>query len=145
MSALQDLLIACAQALDEGMCFRGDEIILSAGGSVFFDMSADVIGGQELSKPILPVIRSGCYITHDSQHYEQAMDFILERSPDLQPFGRLKPALEVWAHIQSMPEPGLIIASQGKRDISFDIRPPIPLLHYRKGQFDAVRTFRENA
>jgi D-serine deaminase-like pyridoxal phosphate-dependent protein len=33
----------------------------------------------------------------------------------------LMPAIEVWAHVQSRPEPTLVIASLGKRDISYDI------------------------
>src|SRR3546814_2761363 len=37
----------------------------------------------------------------------------------------LKPALEVWAMAQSVPEPGLAILSCGKRDISFDLSLPV--------------------
>jgi len=39
----------------------------------------------------------------------------------------LRPALEVWAHVHSRPEPGLIFLTLGKRDISYDIEPPIPV------------------
>jgi D-serine dehydratase len=34
------------------------------------------------------------------------------------------PALEVWALVQSVPEPGLALLSCGKRDISYDIALP---------------------
>jgi D-serine dehydratase len=45
----------------------------------------------------------------------------------------LKPALEVWTHIQSRPEPGLAILAFGKRDASFDLELPIPLARVRDG------------
>jgi D-serine dehydratase len=39
----------------------------------------------------------------------------------------LRPAMEVWAAVQSRPEPGLAILAVGKRDISFDLEMPIPI------------------
>jgi D-serine dehydratase len=39
----------------------------------------------------------------------------------------LKPALELWACVHSMPEPGRAIVSIGKRDTSFDAGLPRPI------------------
>ena len=36
----------------------------------------------------------------------------------------LEPALEVWAYVQSRPEPGKVILTMGRRDVSFDSRLP---------------------
>jgi D-serine dehydratase len=36
-------------------------------------------------------------------------------------------ALEVWAYVQSRPEPGKAILTVGKRDISYDSRLPQPI------------------
>jgi D-serine dehydratase len=46
----------------------------------------------------------------------------------------LRPAIEVWAMVQSRPEPGLAILTCGKRDISHDLDLPIALFHCVRGQ-----------
>ena len=43
------------------------------------------------------------------------------------------PALEIWTHVQSRPEPGLAILAFGKRDASFDVDLPVPLARIRDG------------
>ena len=45
----------------------------------------------------------------------------------------LQPALEVWADVQSIPEPGRLIAGLGKRDVSYDIELPRPTAWFRRG------------
>jgi len=47
-----------------------------------------------------------------------------------------RPALEVWAQVQSRPEAGLAILTMGKRDASFDLDLPIPQQHFRRGRDD---------
>jgi D-serine deaminase-like pyridoxal phosphate-dependent protein len=39
----------------------------------------------------------------------------------------LQPALELWAHVLSRPEPGLALACAGRRDVAFDAGLPVPL------------------
>ena len=51
----------------------------------------------------------------------------------------LRPALEVWAVVLSVPEPGLAIVGAGKRDLGFDTDPPRPLSVHRPGSADAPR------
>jgi D-serine dehydratase len=46
----------------------------------------------------------------------------------------LRPALEVWAQVQSRPEPGLALLTMGKRDASFDLDLPSVQWHFRHGR-----------
>jgi D-serine dehydratase len=45
----------------------------------------------------------------------------------------LIPALQVWAYVQSRPEPEKAIIGMGKRDAAFDAGFPAPALHFRPG------------
>ena len=80
------------------------------------------------------MIRSGCYLTHDSKSYRDLIARLMERLPAAKTLGEgLKPALEVWAYVQSRPESGRIIATMGKRDVGFDVTLPILEQWYRPG------------
>jgi D-serine dehydratase len=46
----------------------------------------------------------------------------------------LLPALQLWAYVQSLPEPGRAIVALGKRDAAFDAGLPSPVAHFRPGQ-----------
>ena len=46
----------------------------------------------------------------------------------------LRPALQLWACVQSRPEPGRAIVGLGKRDAAFDAGLPLPVLRYRSGE-----------
>lgn len=132
---LLDFLAEAAVAADKSGAFTVDEIILSAGGSAFFDIVMRRFAEIKLSRKTRVVIRSGCYLTHDSKFYDHAFDDLQHRIPEeWRRLGRLKPALFVWSMVQSRPEPGLAIVTMGKRDASFDIDLPTPVLHYRPGK-----------
>jgi D-serine dehydratase len=103
-------------------------IILTAGGSRFFDIVAVRLKAADVGSEPLVVLRSGCYISHDANHYEMAFRRLLERTGQAGIDGRLQNALEVWAEIQSWPEPGWMFANLGKRDISFDLDLPRAIL-----------------
>ena len=45
-----------------------------------------------------------------------------------------EPALELWTTVQSLPETGLAIVALGKRDVSFDMGLPVPLLRLNSGR-----------
>jgi D-serine deaminase-like pyridoxal phosphate-dependent protein len=60
------------------------------------------------------VIRAGCYLTHDDGLYA-----------GVSPLPALRPALELWAHVLSCPEPRLAIAGFGKRDAPYDLGLPV--------------------
>ena len=64
------------------------------------------------------VLRSGVYIAFDHGLYAGMVP---------SPPPALKPALELWAHVLSSPEPGLALACAGRRDVAFDAGLPVPL------------------
>src|SRR5438105_354136 len=129
MQRVHDLALACDR---EGL-FAGPSIILTAGGSAAFDIVARDLP-MKLSKPVLTILRSGCYVTHDSGFYSRMLEGVKERSgAEWQSRPGLQPALEVWSRVQSCPEPGLAILTMGKRDASFDLEMPIPGKRYRPG------------
>ena len=115
---------------DEGL-FTGAEILLSAGGSAYFDLVARGFGAVSgLSRPVRAVLRSGCYLTSDHGTYERMIGELNAREGEHE---GLRPALEVWAMVQSRPEPALAILSMGKRDVSYDADLPRPLQYHRPG------------
>jgi D-serine dehydratase len=136
VTAFVDRLAALMRALDEEQLFGGAQILLSAGGSGYFDLVARGFAGVgALSRPVLPVLRSGCYLTSDHGSYLRQIDELNAReggNPALGGEG-LRPALEVWSMVQSRPEPQLAILTMGKRDASYDIELPIPLFSHRPG------------
>ncbi|MGO4381080.1 amino acid deaminase [Pseudoduganella sp. RAF53_2] len=124
-------MVALLRQADEEKLFGGEQIIISAGGSAFFDLVARGIRKLDASKPVLPVLRSGCYLTNDHGTYEEAIREIGKREGKTQ--GGLQPALEVWSVVLSRPEPNLAILSMGKRDASHDIGLPRALYQHRPG------------
>jgi D-serine dehydratase len=100
-------------------------IIVSAGGSRYFDRVALVLGrdadyGRHSAQL---VTRSGCYIVHDHGTYANASPWAEADRKGRKLLG----ALEVWAEVLSVPEPGLVIVGLGKRDVSYDLALPVPL------------------
>jgi D-serine dehydratase len=126
---LTDLLVAVAKACDEQDLFDSSEVLLSAGGSAIFDLVSSALT-TELGRPVQGLLRSGCYVTNDQGNYKRMMSAVAKRTGC---GAGLEAAMEVWARVQSCPEPGLAILAVGKRDISYDLEMPIPLLHCRRG------------
>ncbi len=121
---------AIARQCDQEQLFEGDEVLLSAGGSSIFDLVAPLLRAQ-LSRPVRGVLRSGCYATHDHGSYRRYMAVMNTR---LGCGHGLQAALEVWARVQSCPEPGLALLTAGKRDCSYDIEMPIPVWWCGRGE-----------
>lgn len=96
--------------------------IVTAGGSAYFDVVADVLAGLENAQVVL---RSGAYVAHDDGFYRVISP--LGGSPRTTG-GRLIPAMHGWIRISSQPEPGLAIFDAGKRDLPFDEGMPEPQL-----------------
>ncbi len=119
-----DRLVALARAFDAAGRFAdARQIVISAGGSAWFDAVADAFAGiGELSRPALKLLRSGAYVTHDDGHYREVTPF-RERAADQ---GSLHPALRLWAQVVSRPEPGLALLNAGKRDAPYDMDLPVP-------------------
>jgi len=140
MQRVHDVALAC----DREKLFAGPSIILTAGGSAAFDIVARDLP-MKLSKPVLTILRSGCYVTHDSGFYNRMLEGVKARSGAAwQSRPGLQPALEVWSRVQSCPEPGLAILTMGKRDASFDLDMPIVSKRYRPGTDTAPQAVPES-
>jgi D-serine dehydratase len=134
-----DRLVQVAERCSSENLFSGDEVILSAGGSSFFDVVAERLKAAKLNRSSAVLLRAGCYITHDSVMYVRAFEALVARNPDLAALsGGLQAALEVCAYVQSRPEPGKAIIGFGKRDASYD-DPPVALYWFRPGAMTARR------
>jgi D-serine deaminase-like pyridoxal phosphate-dependent protein len=118
-------LLALAESLDRAGRFAdATEIVVSAGGSGWFDAVADVFAKvPELSRPVLRLLRSGAYVTHDDDHYRRITPF--NRVPQE---GGLHPAFRLWAQVVSRPAPDQAFVNAGKRDVPYDLGLPRPLL-----------------
>lgn len=128
---VDDVVALAQQAIAEGLFAPDQPVVVSAGGSSFFDRVGERFDHAEFGRPVLKVLRSGCYLTHDSIGYAAAFRRIEAETSLKLPEGGLQAALEVWAHVQSRPEPGKAILTMGKRDIGFDAGMPVPLYRYR--------------
>ncbi|MER0477559.1 alanine racemase [Streptomyces sp. Edi2] len=91
--------------------------VFSMGGSAFPDRVVHAVA--ELQDrcgdlPLVPVLRSGCYVTHDHGTYAQVT-----------PLPGLRPALTVRATVLSMPETGTAVVGAGKRELPYDAGLPV--------------------
>lgn len=132
---LDGLIEAFGRCREERLFAPAQQPIISAGGSVYYDMVA-AMDRRSLSDAALLVVRSGSYLTQDDGFYTRALANIFDRDTASPP--ALMPALLVWARVLSLPEPGLAILSAGKRDLSFDIDLPVPKLVQREGEAPAL-------
>ncbi|MDR3475131.1 MAG: amino acid deaminase [Devosia sp.] len=132
VDAFAETIATFARDIPEEAYAGLDEFILTGGGSSYFDIVATHFKAVALPVPVRVVLRSGCYVTHDSGGYDAAQRAALA-DPHRHWSGELKPALEAWAYVQSMPELGLALLTMGKRDIPYDSGLPVPLKLYRPG------------
>lgn len=135
--AYGDRLVDSVRNLDQSGAFDGRRPIVTAAGSRWYDLIADAFRAGGLQRQYTPLLRPGCYVTHDHRLYRDAMREVQARQPDLE--GALEPALAVYARVQSLPERGTAIVAMGKRDVACDPDLPMPLTLYREGQ--APRAF----
>ncbi len=125
--------------------------IISGAGSAWYDIVAEVFSKRNQPSWFIPVIRPGCYVTHDQGIYQHAQDLIDVRNQyavSNQP--SLISCLEVWAYVLSVPEPGKAIVGLGKRNCAYDAGLPkavkwLPQPHKDSGSksvcsIDAIHT-----
>ncbi|XAS72190.1 alanine racemase [Micrococcaceae bacterium Sec5.1] len=111
-----------------GGFYDSSEVIITAGGSAYFDdvvtvLSPCISTGAEMGDPSVDLmIRSGAYIIHDDGFYRGISPFSREGD---QPF---RAGMHAWARVVSQTEPGLAILDAGKRDLPFDEGLPEPQL-----------------
>lgn len=111
---------------------RGEPVLLTAGGSVYFDRVAAALGplhdpAGTRGIPTRVVARSGAYIAHDSLLYRRISPF--SRTTQARPF---RAALHLWSTVISRSNDGVAILDFGKRDASYDEGYPIPLNVYSR-------------
>lgn len=129
-SMLETMLALATDFLAAGL-FAPGEVVLSSGGSEYFDLVVQRLSDWRAPQGQVVVIRSGCYLAHDHLAYARAFDRLIARSPSLAGIApQLQGGLEVWGVVQSRPEPDTLIVTVGKRDISFDFEMPVARLHY---------------
>ncbi len=105
----------------------GSEFIVTAGGSVYFDVvTRELTAGGATGSTV--VLRSGGYLFHDHGLYQAATP--AARGVAGAPVFR--PALELWAQVLSRPKPGLALLAAGRRDAGFDAGLPVPLRARRR-------------
>ncbi|MFF0114105.1 amino acid deaminase [Streptomyces prasinus] len=123
-------LVALAADFDKAGRFAGvEEIVVSAGGSAWFDAVADVFAEiPELSLPVLKMLRSGAYVSHDDGHYRELTPF--NRVPEE---GALEPAFRLWTQVVSRPSAAQAFANAGKRDAAYDLDLPFAQVVRRDG------------
>ncbi|MDT0387181.1 amino acid deaminase [Streptomyces dubilierae] len=123
-------LVALAADFDKAGRFAGlDEIVVSAGGSAWFDAVAEVFAEiPELSRPVLKLLRSGAYVSHDDGHYRKLTPF--NRVPEE---GALEPAFRLWAQVVSRPSAEQAFVNAGKRDAAYDLDLPFAQAIRRDG------------
>ena len=121
---------AVVQACDAEDLWGDQTCLLSAGGSAVFDLVLPLLQTQGLRRPVQGVLRSGCYLSHDHGRYRRFLQLVQQRE-GLD--SSLRPALQVWALVQSVPEPGLALLTAGRRDVGQDMGMPVPVQHARVG------------
>ncbi|MBR0831235.1 alanine racemase [Bradyrhizobium manausense] len=116
------------------------QLLLSAGGSAYFDVVAKALAPVAKTDGNAKVIlRSGALFFADHGIYARAfaemdrrgglvIDGVRRSAAD-----GFRPALTLWAEVLSRPEPTLAICGFGMRDASFDQGLPVPLRLWRDG------------
>ncbi|MCW6510938.1 alanine racemase [Lichenifustis flavocetrariae] len=120
---------------------RSDEaLIVTAGGSVFFDRVVARLGTVVAADGAATlVLRSGAMFFGDHGIYERAFatidgreGFRLDDAPASMA-ATFQPVLRLWAEVLSRPEADQAICGMGMRDVSFDQDLPRPLRVFRNG------------
>ncbi|WP_245723480.1 hypothetical protein [Paramicrobacterium humi] len=107
-----------------GDLYDGDAIYVTAGGSAYFDIVAEVYAdAMKNDSGTRWTLRSGAYITHDDGFY-RGISPLDEAGVNVE--RPLRPAMHGLARVVSHPEPGLALLDGGKRDFPFDEGLPIP-------------------
>jgi D-serine dehydratase len=132
--AFLDRAVTVTRRLAAEKRFQRAPILLSGAGSAWYDVVADVFTAATFGETVEIVLRPGCSLTHDAGMYREAQTKVMQRNPIANQMRTgLLPALQVWAYVQSVPEPCKAIVAVGKRDAAFDAGLPTPALHFRPG------------
>ncbi|WP_409496211.1 amino acid deaminase [Amycolatopsis sp. cmx-11-12] len=127
VDGLRELVFAFSE---KGLLDDAGQIIVTGGGSAYFDRVADELTKDWGDLDVLPILRSGAYVTHDDGFYRVISP--LGENPRIGGVASFRPALRAWAQVTSKPTDELALLTIGKRDASFDEGMPEPRL-IRKG------------
>jgi D-serine deaminase-like pyridoxal phosphate-dependent protein len=127
VDGLRELVFAFSE---KGLLDDAGQIIVTGGGSAYFDRVADELTKDWGDLDVLPILRSGAYVTHDDGFYRVISP--LGEHPRIGGVASFRPALRAWAQVTSKPTDELALLTIGKRDASFDEGMPEPRL-IRKG------------
>ncbi len=130
--------VATTKMLAMDRRFDREPALLSGAGSAWYDVVAEEFAAAA-GGDVEVILRPGCYLTHDVGVYRGAQQRIDAQNPIAARMRRsLRPALQLWAYVQSIPEPSRAIIALGKRDAAFDAGLPVPALHFRPGMTPPV-------
>jgi D-serine deaminase-like pyridoxal phosphate-dependent protein len=121
LSAVRELAVTLAGRFEDP-----DRVIVTVGGSAYFDHVADSLTEPWGDLPVLPVLRSGAYVTHDDGFYRGISP--LGDHARIEGTQQFRSALRAWAQVTSKPQNDLALLTIGKRDASFDEGLPEPQL-----------------
>ncbi|MCI0156742.1 amino acid deaminase [Leifsonia shinshuensis] len=127
VQAYLDELLALHDAIEAAGLYPPDgTVILTAGGSAYFDQVADALAPRRdldgrRGRRVEVLLRSGAYVTHDDGYYRSITP--LRRTGSGREF---RSAIHGWATVVSRPEPGLVLVDAGKRDLPYDEGLPVP-------------------
>lgn len=109
-----------------GRLYGPGDIFVTAGGSAYFDIVAEVYADAVAAADARThfTLRSGAYIVHDDGFYRQISPFDEARASADAP--QLRTAMHGIARVVSQPEPGLALVDGGKRDFPYDEGLPLP-------------------
>lgn len=138
-----DRIVEMTHAVAAGGWFEPTpEVIISAGGSTYFDQVVERFSSVRVDFPCRIVLRSGCYLTHDDGSYDRTSP--MGQHPRTEGGERFNPVIEVWGVVLSRPEPTQALLGIGKRDVSADgILPLVKKLRRRgSAEIEAVEPMR---
>lgn len=112
-----------AVELAAGGLLDAEEIVVTAGGSAYFDrVVSELTDWSGIGCPVRVVLRSGCYLSQDAGRYATVSP-LAGRASSTETL-RLANALTSWAAVLTRPEPDLVVLGTGKRDLAHDLTAP---------------------
>jgi D-serine dehydratase len=126
VDAMVGSLVEVLEELDRRGAFGScDEVVVTGGGSGYPDrVAAGLTNLPPLGIGVRRVVRSGCYLTHDHGRLGRCSPLAPESN---HPLGALRPAMQLWAYVTSVPEDSLALCGFGKRDAPYDVDLPVLL------------------
>lgn len=117
LSAVDALVGMVADRADDLRAHVDDEMLVSIGGSAYFDRIVSALANRP---GLTLMLRSGGYVTHDDGYYASVTPAVRDAGPVL------RAAMTAWARVLSVPEPGLALLDAGRRDVPDDEGLPVP-------------------